>query len=83
MSTVHEVIVARHSNMKVFGFSLITNECVTEYDTEGEANHQEVIDVGRERGPVLQKLVSRMVAHIGSVASSDSDGESSNSSGSH
>lgn len=38
MSTVHEVITARHCDMKAFAFSLITNKCVTQYDTleEGE-----------------------------------------------
>lgn len=33
MSTVHEVITARHCDMKVFAFSLITNKCITEYDS--------------------------------------------------
>lgn len=28
--------------MKVFAFSLITNECITEYETDAEANHEEV-----------------------------------------
>lgn len=44
MSTVHEVITARHCDMKVFAFSLITNKCATEYSDkkDDEANHDEV-----------------------------------------
>jgi len=38
MSTVHEVITARHCDLKVFAFSLITNNCVTEYEMDEEGN---------------------------------------------
>jgi purine-nucleoside phosphorylase len=34
MSTVHEVIAARHCGVKVLAFSLITNLCETEDDDE-------------------------------------------------
>lgn len=61
MSTVHEVITARHCDMNVFAMSLITNECVTSYDEDSEANHEEVLDVGRMRQDVLRKYVSRLV----------------------
>ncbi|CAG9793847.1 unnamed protein product [Diatraea saccharalis] len=60
MSTVHEVITARHCDMNVFALSLITNECVTSYD-DAEANHEEVLDVGRMRQDILKKFVSRLV----------------------
>ncbi|RVE41679.1 hypothetical protein evm_013667 [Chilo suppressalis] len=60
MSTVHEVITARHCDMNVFALSLITNECVTSYD-DAEANHEEVLDVGKMRQDVLRKFVSRLV----------------------
>jgi purine nucleoside phosphorylase len=33
---IHEAITARHCDMKVFAFSLITNKCVTEYDDDEE-----------------------------------------------
>lgn len=39
---IFQVVVARHCGMKVFAFSLITNECITEYDTDAKANHEEV-----------------------------------------
>ena len=39
MSTVHEVITARHCGVKVLAFSLITNLCETE-DDEDEAENE-------------------------------------------
>ncbi|KPI97399.1 PREDICTED: purine nucleoside phosphorylase isoform X1 [Papilio xuthus] len=67
MSTVHEVIIARHCDMKVFALSLITNECVTRYDQDDEANHEEVLDVGRMRQDILRKYVTRLVAKFAEV----------------
>ncbi|XP_029037724.1 purine nucleoside phosphorylase-like isoform X1 [Osmia bicornis bicornis] len=64
MSTVHEVITARHCDLTVFAFSLITNQCVTDYDNHDEANHEEVMDVGKARQPMLQEYVSRMVLRL-------------------
>ncbi|XP_011563553.2 purine nucleoside phosphorylase isoform X2 [Plutella xylostella] len=61
MSTVHEVITARHCDMHVFALSLITNECVVEYDHDAEANHEEVLDVGRMRQDILRKYVTKLV----------------------
>ncbi|CAG5025838.1 unnamed protein product [Parnassius apollo] len=67
MSTVHEVIIARHCDMKVFALSLITNECVTSYDKDDEANHEEVLDVGRMRQDILRKYVSKLVAKFAEI----------------
>jgi len=64
MSTVPEVIVARHCGMTVFAFSLITNECITDYDVEGEANHAEVIETATRRQSDLNLLVTRIVSRI-------------------
>ncbi|KAK4876712.1 hypothetical protein RN001_009218 [Aquatica leii] len=64
MSTVHEVITARHCNMTVFAFSLITNICITDYDNQDEANHQEVMDVGKTREVVLRHFVSKIVDYV-------------------
>ncbi|XP_050711955.1 purine nucleoside phosphorylase-like isoform X1 [Eriocheir sinensis] len=61
MSTVPEVVVARHCGMRVFAFSLITNKCITEYDTEAEANHEEVIEVANKRKTDLQELARRVI----------------------
>ncbi|KAB0796708.1 hypothetical protein PPYR_10769 [Photinus pyralis] len=64
MSTVHEVITARHCNMSVFAFSLITNMCITDYDCGDEANHCEVLDVGKLREADLRHFVSKIVVHL-------------------
>ncbi|XP_019866250.2 purine nucleoside phosphorylase isoform X2 [Aethina tumida] len=66
MSTVHEVITARHCNMTVFAFSLITNVCVTDYETYTLPNHEEVIDVGKMRESTLKDFVKGVVANIAS-----------------
>ncbi|XP_011251901.1 purine nucleoside phosphorylase isoform X2 [Camponotus floridanus] len=67
MSTVHEVITARHCDLTVFAFSLITNQCVTDYENHGEANHEEVMDVGKSRQPILQEFVSRIVIRLRNI----------------
>ena len=61
MSTVPEVLVARHAGMRVFGMSLITNMVITEYDSEVTANHEEVLETGRKRSKDLQALVATMI----------------------
>lgn len=67
MSTVSEVITARHCDLTVFAFSLITNICITDYESHEEANHIEVLDAGKEREQVLQQYVTRMVEKIGNL----------------
>lgn len=64
MSTVHEVIVARHAGMRCFALSLITNRAVMDYDSQEKANHEEVLEAGRQRAEQLEKLVSTMVARL-------------------
>ncbi|KAF7692424.1 purine nucleoside phosphorylase-like [Silurus meridionalis] len=64
MSTVHEVIVARHSGMRVFALSLITNKAVMDYESEEKANHVEVLQTGEQRSQQLVKLVSTIVSRI-------------------
>ncbi|XP_012268978.1 purine nucleoside phosphorylase isoform X2 [Athalia rosae] len=64
MSTVHEVIMARHCHMTVFAFSLITNKSPIDYNDLPDANHEEVIDVGKSRQPLLEEFVSRIVTNL-------------------
>ncbi|XP_054015249.1 purine nucleoside phosphorylase-like isoform X4 [Hylaeus anthracinus] len=64
MSTVHEVITARHCDLTVFAFSLITNQCIMEYEDHKETNHEEVMDVGKLRQSLLQEYVSRIVIRL-------------------
>lgn len=64
MSTIPEVITAKHCNLIVFAFSLITNACVLDYDEEKEANHEEVVETGRQREPLLKKFVCKIVKRM-------------------
>ncbi|KAM7379719.1 hypothetical protein PAMP_005250 [Pampus punctatissimus] len=64
MSTVHEVIVARHAGMRCFALSLISNRAVMDYDSQEKANHEEVLETGRLRAEQLEKLVTTMVARL-------------------
>lgn len=64
MSTAHEVIVARHCGMRVFALSLITNQAVMDYDSVEKANHEEVLQTGKQRAEQLERLVSTMVTKI-------------------
>eukprot|EP00058_Branchiostoma_floridae_P003250 XP_002588738.1 hypothetical protein BRAFLDRAFT_129278 [Branchiostoma floridae] len=64
MSTVPEVIAARHCGIRVFGMSLVTNMVVMDYDTKGTVNHEEVLETGRRRAQDMQKLVSKMIGQL-------------------
>ncbi|XP_055030920.1 purine nucleoside phosphorylase 6 isoform X2 [Misgurnus anguillicaudatus] len=64
MSTVPEVVVARHCGLRVFGLSLITNKVVTDYDSKEKANHEEVLETTRMRTKDLQKIISHLVTNM-------------------
>lgn len=65
MSTVHEVVIARHAGIKVLGISLITNVAVMDYGENGTAaNHMEVLETGKKRSADMQNLVSTVVGKI-------------------
>lgn len=57
MSTVHEVLVARHAGMRVMACSGITNECIDQVDSELETNHEEVLDAGKVLVPRLTAIL--------------------------
>lgn len=63
MSTVPEVIVARHMNMRVLGFSCITNEWGWVIKAmEGKSpSHQEVQDMTAKLKPKLAKFISELI----------------------
>lgn len=70
MSTVPEVIVARHCGLRVLGFSLITNKVVMSYNSQEKANHEEVLRVSVVRAEALQKLVTHLVGKLGESTNS-------------
>lgn len=57
MSTVHEVLVARHAGMKVMAYSGITNLCIDSIDTPLETSHEEVLDAGVILVPKLTTIL--------------------------
>lgn len=57
MSTANEVLVARHAGMKVLAFSGITNEAIDVLDSEGDTNHEEVLEAGVVIVPRLTALL--------------------------
>lgn len=64
MSTIPEVIVAHHCGIKVIGLSLITNCCVADWESTEEANHTEVIEVGKRRAKDLEQLVAKIAEKL-------------------
>jgi purine-nucleoside phosphorylase len=57
MSTVHEVVVARHMNMRVMAYSGITNLSIDSVDSPAETNHEEVLDAGKILVPKLETIL--------------------------
>lgn len=55
MSTVPEVIVARHGNMRVLGFSGISNKA--NLDGSTVTTHEEVLEAGRVIAPKLETII--------------------------
>jgi len=55
MSTVPEVIVARHGGMRVLGFSGISNKA--NLDGSTATTHEEVIEAGRIITPKMEKII--------------------------
>ena len=55
MSTVPEVIVARHGSMRVLGFSGISNKA--NLDGSTVTTHEEVIEAGKQITPKIEKLI--------------------------
>jgi len=64
MSVANEVLVARHSGMKVVGFSSITNVARLSLEEGEPPSHQEVIDAANVVGPKLVTLIRGVLAAL-------------------
>lgn len=64
MSTVPEVMVARHIGLRVLGFSGISNVAIDDVDAESEANHEEVLIAGQTLVPKLMALLRGILAAL-------------------
>lgn len=62
MSTVHEVIVARHGGMRVLGLSGISNKA--NLDGSTVTTHEEVIEAGKIIGPKMEKLIAGVISGL-------------------
>ena len=59
MSTVPEVIVARHCGIRVFGISIITNIYIS--DSPVEATHEEVQEAANSAQPLMTEIFKEMI----------------------
>ncbi|MBP6773506.1 MAG: purine-nucleoside phosphorylase [Gemmatimonadaceae bacterium] len=62
MSTVPEVIVARHGGMRVLGLSIITDQCLP--DALQEASVVQIIEVARAAEPRLTAVVKGVISRL-------------------
>lgn len=64
MSTVPEVIAARHGGMRVLGFSTITNVSIDALDTTLDTSHEEVLLTGKNVVPRLSALLRGVLSAL-------------------
>lgn len=62
MSTIPEVLVARHSGMRVFSMSLITN--LNTIENKIEINHNDVQTIANESAEKMGSLILHLVSNI-------------------
>jgi len=62
MSTVHEVIVARHMGIEVLGISLVTNMAAGVSDKQ--IHHEEVMEIGRRVEAQFTGLLKALIPQI-------------------
>lgn len=62
MSTVHEVIIARHMGIEVLGFSVVTNMAAGVLDEV--INHEEVMEIGKRIEGQFTALLTALVPQL-------------------
>jgi len=64
MSTCPEAVVAAHAGLKVFGMSLLTNDCILDYSFGPASHHEQVLSVGESRGDDVKKFFLNFIKAI-------------------
>ena len=64
MSTIPEVIVARHAGVPVFGMSVITNEAHDDYAEDFVNDGDDVVVAANAAAAKMTKLVSKMIENL-------------------
>lgn len=64
MSIVHEVTLGAHCGLRMLGLALITNKCLSEYDSTVEAVHEDVIRISELKANDLQQLILDFIGII-------------------
>lgn len=62
MSTVPEVIVARHAGLEVLGLSCITDECLP--DALKPADIKEIIKIASKSEPIMTRLIKGLITRL-------------------
>ena len=68
MSTIHEVLAARHAGVDVIAFSLITNVCITDDKLQVQTGGDladEVFDTAKKNQARLQDFAIHLIGKIG------------------
>lgn len=64
MSTVPEVIVARHAGMRVFVLSMVTNISLMDECYNYKASHEEVLQIADKMANTIQELLIDFIAEL-------------------
>ena len=64
MSTIPEVIVARHSSIPVFGVSVITNEAHDDYADDFENDADDVVVAANAAAEKMTALFSKIIESL-------------------
>ena len=64
MSTIPEVIVARHAGVPVFGISVITNEAHDDYAEDYQNDGNDVVVAANAAADKMTRLITHMIQNL-------------------